>query len=107
VCLGVPGRIVELPSDRPDIARADVGGRVRDVHVGLLDGALLEPGDWVVIHLGFALERMTEDEARDALGFFDGEESVAAADRSPIDGSVAGDAGPRFPPVRADRGAVS
>lgn len=68
MCLGVPGRIVEIPSGRPDVARVDVQGVARDINVALLADAPPGVGDWVMIHLGFALERMTEAEAMDALG---------------------------------------
>lgn len=67
MCLGIPGRIVDLPADRPDMARVDVDGRLRDVNVMLLEDAQPKPGDWVLIHLGFALQTMTEDEAAETL----------------------------------------
>ena len=76
MCLGIPGRIVDVPADRPDLARVDVQGVVRDIHLGLLADDPPGVGDWIVIHLGFALEKMTEAEAMDALGFFRGEESI-------------------------------
>jgi len=76
VCLGIPGLIVEVPEDRPEFARVDVQGVVRDIHLGLLEADPPGVGDWIVIHLGFALERMTEAEAMDAIGFYKGEESI-------------------------------
>ncbi len=66
MCLGIPGRIVELATDRPDFARVDVEGVMRDVNVALMDEDPPQPGDWVLIHLGFALQSMTEDEVADA-----------------------------------------
>lgn len=68
MCLGLPGRFVEL---RPgtDLARVDVAGVVREINLELLDGPF-EPGDYLLVHSGFALERMTADEAHDALGVF-------------------------------------
>ena len=66
MCLGIPVRLVAM-TDRQDIARVDVEGVVRDINMGLLADDMPEPGQWVMIHLGFALERMTDDEARDAL----------------------------------------
>lgn len=68
MCLGVPGRIVEMSGGRPDVVRVDVQGVVRDINVALLEDAPPGIGDWLMIHLGFALERMTEAEAMDALG---------------------------------------
>jgi hydrogenase expression/formation protein HypC len=65
MCLGIPGRVVETPRGA-DLARVDVAGVVRDINVALLDGPL-EPGDFILIHSGFALERLTPEEAREAL----------------------------------------
>lgn len=67
MCLGIPGQVVNADADRPDVAQVDVQGVVRDIGLGLLDGPAPQPGDWVVIHMGFAMQRMTEAEARDAL----------------------------------------
>jgi hydrogenase expression/formation protein HypC len=69
MCLGIPGRIVELVPGS-DLARVDVTGVVRDINLALLDGPFL-PGDYILIHTGFALERMTADEAAAALAVFD------------------------------------
>lgn len=72
MCLGIPGRVVQVESGT-DLARVDVAGMVREINLALLDGPFA-PGDYVLIHSGFALERMTADEARDALNVFaDGE----------------------------------
>jgi hydrogenase expression/formation protein HypC len=68
MCLGLPGRVVELRSGS-DLARVDVAGVVRDINLELLDGPF-EPGDYLLVHSGFALERMAPDEAREALGAF-------------------------------------
>ena len=67
MCLGIPGRIVELSADRPEIARVEVDGRLREVNVMLLEDARPQPGDWVLIHLGFALQTMTGEEAAETL----------------------------------------
>lgn len=66
MCLGIPGRIVELPADRPDWARVDVEGLVRDINVALMDEDPPRTGDWILIHLGFALQKMTEEEVESA-----------------------------------------
>ena len=71
MCLGIPGRVVSLHAGG-DLADVDVAGVVRTVNVGLLEQPP-EPGEHILIHSGFALERMTEAEARDALAVF-GEE---------------------------------
>jgi hydrogenase expression/formation protein HypC len=67
MCLGIPGEIVALDADRPDLALVDVSGVHRTVNVALLDDEHLVPGDWILIHVGFALSRIDEDEARRAL----------------------------------------
>jgi hydrogenase expression/formation protein HypC len=72
MCLGIPGEIVEIMSDRPDLARVDVAGARRAINIGLLEGEQLDPGDWVLIHVGFALSKIDEAEAAAALEFLEG-----------------------------------
>jgi hydrogenase expression/formation protein HypC len=67
VCLGIPGEIVELDHGSPDLALADVSGVRRAINVALLDEEGLQVGDWVLIHVGFALSKIDEQEARRAL----------------------------------------
>jgi hydrogenase expression/formation protein HypC len=66
VCLAIPGQIVELVDDDHRLAMVDVAGVRRAVNVGLLDGdgGGVGPGDWVLIHVGFAISQVDEDEAR-------------------------------------------
>lgn len=61
MCLAIPGQIVELTDPANRLARVDVAGVRRNVNIGLLDGA--GPGDWVLIHVGFAISQVDEDEA--------------------------------------------
>ena len=61
MCLAIPGQILEITDEANRLARVDVVGVRRTVNVGLLDSA--EPGDWVLIHVGFALSRIDEEEA--------------------------------------------
>jgi hydrogenase expression/formation protein HypC len=70
VCLAIPGQIVEMVDEANRLARVDVAGVQRTVNVGLLDSDLagggtagVEPGDWVLIHVGFALSKVDEEEA--------------------------------------------
>jgi hydrogenase maturation protein HypF len=64
VCLGIPGQVVELVDGTADqLAMVDVDGARRRVNVGMLDHPP-GPGDWVVVHLGFAMESVDEEEAR-------------------------------------------
>ena len=61
MCLAIPGAIVELTDPVRQLATVDVGGVRRTVSVALLDGAA--PGDWVLIHVGFAMSKVDEAEA--------------------------------------------
>jgi hydrogenase expression/formation protein HypC len=66
VCLGIPGRLVEM-LDHEHLAKADVAGVGRVVNIGLLEDEGLVVGDWVLIHVGFAMAKIDEDEAARAL----------------------------------------
>jgi len=65
MCLAIPGRIVEVVDESNRLARVDVAGVQRNVNIGLLDadGAGVGPGDWVLIHVGFAMSKVDEEEA--------------------------------------------
>ena len=69
MCLAIPGQVIELVDDANRIARVDVAGVQRNVNVSLLDrdGTGAAPGDWVLIHVGFALSRVDEEEAHATL----------------------------------------
>jgi hydrogenase expression/formation protein HypC len=67
MCLGVPGRIVDLDGGHRDLARVDVSGVQRTINVALLSEEALEVGDWVLIHVGFAMSKIDESEAARAL----------------------------------------
>jgi hydrogenase expression/formation protein HypC len=67
MCLGIPGRLVELLDSHEHLARVDVNGVGRIINIGLLEDEVLGPGDWVLIHVGFAMSKIDEDEARLAL----------------------------------------
>ena len=70
MCLAIPGQIVEIVDEQNRLARVDVAGVLRNVNIGLLDGdgAGGVPGDWVLIHVGFAMSKVDEEEARATLG---------------------------------------
>ena len=65
MCLAIPGQIVTLVDESKGLAAVDVVGVRRTVNIGLLDHA--GPGDWVLIHVGFALSRIDEEEAAATL----------------------------------------
>jgi hydrogenase expression/formation protein HypC len=66
MCLAVPGQVLELVDEENRLARVDVAGVLRNVNIGLLGDA--GPGDWVLIHVGFALSKVDEEEALATLG---------------------------------------
>jgi hydrogenase expression/formation protein HypC len=70
MCLAIPGQVLEYVDDANRLARVDVAGVQRTVNVALLDadGIGVEPGDWVLIHVGFALSKVDEGEAEATLG---------------------------------------
>ena len=65
MCLAIPGRVLEIVDERNRLARVDVAGVQRNVNVGLLDA--VDAGDWVLIHVGFAMSKIDEAEAELAL----------------------------------------
>jgi hydrogenase expression/formation protein HypC len=70
VCLAIPGQVLEIVDPVNQIAKVDVVGVRRNINVSLLadgDGGQAAPGDWVLIHVGFALSKVDEDEARATL----------------------------------------
>ena len=69
MCLGIPGKIVEILDEELMIAKADVGGVRRNINIGLVhyDEEQIEVGDWVLIHVGFAMSKIDEKEAQDTL----------------------------------------
>ncbi len=69
MCLGVPGQIVEFLEPTHHLARAEISGVRRAINVGLLVPDGLEIGDWVLIHVGFALSKIDEEEAHRTLDF--------------------------------------
>jgi hydrogenase expression/formation protein HypC len=65
VCLAIPGQIVAVTDETNRLASVDVAGVRRTINIGLLDddGAGVGEGDWVLIHVGFAMSRVDEREA--------------------------------------------
>jgi hydrogenase expression/formation protein HypC len=72
MCLGIPGRIVEFVDEELQIAKVDVSGVRRNVHVGLVAPDGLALGDWVLIHVGFAISKIDEAEAHATREFLEG-----------------------------------
>ncbi len=74
MCLAIPGQVVEVTDEANRLAKVDVAGVQRNINIGLLDaeGEPAGPGDWVLIHVGFALSKVDEDEARSTLKMLEG-----------------------------------
>jgi hydrogenase expression/formation protein HypC len=67
MCLAIPGKIIEITSDATHSALVDVVGVRRKVDLGLLEDDQAKPGDWVLIHVGFAMSKISEQEALDQM----------------------------------------
>lgn len=65
MCLGIPGRIVEV-RDNPHLATVDILGEKSTINIGMLEEPLA-PGDYVLIHVGFAMTKIDAVKAREAL----------------------------------------
>jgi hydrogenase expression/formation protein HypC len=67
MCLAIPGQIVEIVDPVNRLAKVEVAGVRRQVNIGLLEHDGVQPGDWVLIHVGFAMSKVDELEARATL----------------------------------------
>ena len=67
MCLAIPGKIVEIASDNQDSAVVDVVGVRRKIDLGLLQDDKPVPGDWVLIHVGFAISKISQQDAADQM----------------------------------------
>ena len=67
MCLAIPGKILEISPDNPDSALVDVVSVRRRVDLGLLQDDRPQPGDWVLIHVGFAMSKISEQDANDQM----------------------------------------
>jgi hydrogenase expression/formation protein HypC len=77
VCLGIPGEVVG-PAGQDDLAVVAVEGVERLINVGLLADEGLAPGDWILVHLGFAFSRIDEATAKQSLDFVTGRDDAFA-----------------------------
>jgi hydrogenase expression/formation protein HypC len=67
MCLGIPGQIVEMVDDENHIAKVNVSGVKRNVNIILVRPDGIVPGDWVLIHVGFAMSKIDEAEAHETM----------------------------------------
>jgi len=69
MCLGIPGQIVEFVDDEKNIAKVEVSSVRRNVNVALVKEDGIEIGSWVLVHVGFAMSKLDEQEAEETLSF--------------------------------------
>jgi hydrogenase expression/formation protein HypC len=67
MCLAIPGQIVEIVADEHHLALVEVAGVRRKVDLGLLQEDMPKSGDWVLIHVGFAMSKISERDALDQM----------------------------------------
>ena len=67
MCLGIPGQIIDMVDDASSIAKVIVSGVKRNVNVVLVRPEGIGPGDWVLIHVGFAMSKIDENEAYETM----------------------------------------
>jgi hydrogenase expression/formation protein HypC len=86
VCLAIPGRVIEIVDEANRLAKVEVAGVCRTVNVGLLDEVGV--GDWVLIHVGFALSKVDEAEAAATLQLLEGMGAEFATELEELRASV-------------------
>lgn len=67
MCLAIPGKIVEIVDAENQIAKVEVGGVRRNINIGMLGEDETRVGDYVLIHVGFAMSKINEQEAQETL----------------------------------------
>ncbi len=65
MCLAIPGKIVEIIDEENRIAKVEIGGVRRGVNIGMLDDVVI--GDYVLVHVGFAMSKIDEKQAEETL----------------------------------------
>jgi hydrogenase expression/formation protein HypC len=67
MCLAIPGKIVEISADNANSALVEVVGVRRHVDLGLLADDMPKPGEWVLIHVGYAMSKISEQDAAEQM----------------------------------------
>ena len=90
MCLGIPGQLVAWVDTEHHIAKAEVAGVRRNVNVALLMGGddAVDLGDWVLIHVGFAMSKIDEEEARSTREFLESLGSMYEEELDELRGSA-------------------
>ena len=91
MCLAIPGQILELCDDKKQLAIVDISGVRRKINVQLLEEEPLGPGDWVLIHVGFAMSKISAEQALEQIRLLamlgESEEAMLELERSSPDRS--------------------
>lgn len=87
MCLGIPAQLVAGDTGHPDLVMAEVGGVPRTVNVGLLEDRP-GPGQWILVHMGFALSVMTAEEAQDAVTALGAEREAADREADALQAAI-------------------
>ncbi|MBI5559925.1 MAG: HypC/HybG/HupF family hydrogenase formation chaperone [Deltaproteobacteria bacterium] len=69
MCLGIPAKIIEITREG---AHVDIGGTKMEISLALIEGGRVETGDYVIVHAGFAIEKVDEGKALEAISLFNG-----------------------------------
>ena len=72
MCLGIPGEVAELVPGRADLVVVDVSDVRRPISIALLGEDQVKVGDWVLVHVGFAMSKIDEEEAAVTLRLLNG-----------------------------------
>lgn len=67
MCLAIPGKIIDVLEGSPTLGTVEVVGVRRKVDLGLLQDDMPKPGDWVLIHVGFAMSKISEKDAMEQM----------------------------------------
>jgi hydrogenase expression/formation protein HypC len=89
MCLAIPGQVLEIVDEQNRLAKVDVAGVRRNVSIGLLDDEEggVAAGDWVLIHVGFAISKVDEAEAEATLKLLAGMEESYEQELEELKGS--------------------
>jgi hydrogenase expression/formation protein HypC len=88
MCLGIPAQIVELVDNEASLAKAEISGVRRVVSIALCPEAAV--GDWVLVHVGFALDKIDEQQALETLELLEQMGEAYEQERREIQESVSG-----------------
>jgi hydrogenase expression/formation protein HypC len=67
MCLAIPGKIIEISAENPNAALVDVVGVRRQVDLALLEDDKPKPGEWILIHVGYAMTKISEEDAAEQM----------------------------------------